>query len=470
MAYRVTMPQMGYDMTEGSINRWLVEEGAAVARGDLIASIATDKADIDIEAYASGVLRQILVQPGSRVPVGQAIAIIADVAEELVDSPEPVSAPSRDREAGPADGGESSRGQAASARRPPPAPPRPERPPAGAPGPGAPAALSPDSSGPRAEPAPAPEWAQAPTDTEPEPSLPRDTPAGSRIKASPLARRRARELGISLQGIVATGPGGRIKAEDVETASAGGVGVALAALSGEFGGTIDPGDPSELVTLSRMRETIGRRMVEAKTSIPHFYLTTEAAMGSLLELRAELNQLGDAALPRFSVTDFIIRALALTLQRHPNLNAAWAGDGLRRYSQSNIALAVALPDGLLAPVLRRCEVLPLAELARRAHDLVARARSSRLRPEELSGGHALITNLGMFGVSQFAAIIPPGQGSALAVGEVREVPVLSNGQLVPGHQLALTLSIDHRVIDGAAAAEALAYLRWCLEHPAACLI
>ncbi|MGA2873025.1 MAG: 2-oxo acid dehydrogenase subunit E2 [Candidatus Dormibacteria bacterium] len=460
MAYRVTMPQMGYDMTEGSINRWLVEEGAAVARGDLIASIATDKADIDIEAYASGVLRQILVQPGSRVPVGQAIAIIADVAEELVDSPEPVSAPSRDREAGPADGGESSRGQAASARRPP----------AGAPVQGAPAALSPDSSGPRAEPAPAPEWAQAPADTVPEPSLPRGTAAGSRIKASPLARRRARELGISLQGILATGPGGRIKAEDVETASAGGVGVALAALSGEFGGTIDPGDPSERVTLSRMRETIGRRMVEAKTSIPHFYLTTEAAMGSLLELRAELNQLGDAALPRFSVTDFIIRALALTLQRHPNLNAAWAGDGLRRYSQSNIALAVALPDGLLAPVLRRCEVLPLAELARRAHDLVARARSSRLRPEELSGGHALITNLGMFGVSQFAAIIPPGQGSALAVGEVREVPVLSNGQLVPGHQLALTLSIDHRVIDGAAAAEALAYLRWCLEHPAACLI
>jgi pyruvate dehydrogenase E2 component (dihydrolipoamide acetyltransferase) len=233
---------------------------------------------------------------------------------------------------------------------------------------------------------------------------------------------------------------------------------------------IDPGDPSEPVSLSRIREAIGRRMVEAKTSIPHFYLTTEAAMGNLLKLRVELNQLGDAELPRFSVTDFIIRAMALTLQHHPSLNAAWVGSGLRRFSQSNIALAVALPDGLVAPVLRGCETLPFAELSRRAHDLAARAKSNRLRPEELSGGHTAISNLGMFGVSQFAAIISPGQGSVLAVGEVREVPVVSNGQLVPGHQMAMTLAIDHRVTDGAEAAEALSYLRWCLEHPAACLI
>jgi pyruvate dehydrogenase E2 component (dihydrolipoamide acetyltransferase) len=162
--------------------------------------------------------------------------------------------------------------------------------------------------------------------------------------------------------------------------------------------------------------------------------------------------------------------MALTLQRHPSLNAAWIGQGLRRFSQSNIALAVALPDGLVAPVLRGCETLTFAELARRAHDLAARAKTGRMRPEELSGGHTAISNLGMFGVSQFAAIITPGQGSVLAVGEVREVPVVVDGALVPGHQLAMTLAIDHRVTDGAEAAEALAYLRWLLEHPTACLV
>jgi pyruvate dehydrogenase E2 component (dihydrolipoamide acetyltransferase) len=430
MPYQVTLPQMGYDMTEGSINRWLVEEGATVARGDLIASIATEKADIDIEAYASGVLRKILVQPGSKVPVGQAIAIIADPSEELSDSLEPDSPLPPDEEPVPED-----RGQR----------------------PGGPTSV--------------PDWTQELAGHAPEPSpMPRTDAVGGRVKASPLARRRARELGISLDGIPATGPGGRVKAEDVEAAASGGVGVAAAAPSGELRVVIDPGDPSEPVSLSRIREAIGRRMVEAKTSIPHFYLTTEAAMGNLLKLRVELNQLGDAELPRFSVTDFIIRAMALTLQHHPSLNAAWVGSGLRRFSQSNIALAVALPDGLVAPVLRGCETLPFAELSRRAHDLAARAKSNRLRPEELSGGHTAISNLGMFGVSQFAAIISPGQGSVLAVGEVREVPVVSNGQLVPGHQMAMTLAIDHRVTDGAEAAEALSYLRWCLEHPAACLI
>jgi pyruvate dehydrogenase E2 component (dihydrolipoamide acetyltransferase) len=459
MAYEVTMPQMGYDMTEGSINRWLVEEGAAVERGDVIASIATEKADIDIEAYASGVLKKILVQPGAKVPVGQPIAIIGEPDEAVSDratapeKPAAEDAPKTSGEKPKVDDGAGARRSEDGARK-----PVPSRTPSG----------SEESSS--EAPTPVPEWAQqlAGGATESVSGGPPAAPGG-RVKASPLARRRARELGIELSAIRATGPDGRIRAEDVESASRGGVSTPLARPMG-VAAAMDLSDPSEPVQLSRMREAIARRMAESNNSIPHFHLTTEARMGALLQLRSELNQLGEADLPKFSVTDFVIRAMALTLQRHPNLNAAWIGSGLRRFSQSNIALAVALPDGLVAPVLRGCEGLSFSELARRAHELAARAKSNRLHPEELSGAHTAISNLGMFGVTQFSAIITPGQGSVLAVGEVREVPVVEAGQLVPGHQMAMTLAIDHRVTDGAEGAEALAFLRWCLEHPTACLV
>jgi pyruvate dehydrogenase E2 component (dihydrolipoamide acetyltransferase) len=458
MAYQVTMPQMGYDMTEGSINRWMVEEGATVERGDVIASIATEKADIDIEAYASGVLQKILVQPGSKVPVGQPIAIIADPNEATGGDPPATEKPPRAERAAAGE----------------PAPPGGDD----EPEPGAEPESEP--AGEQAEPAvadeaaatstPVPEWAQQLTGHAPEPvPVGRSTASGGRVKASPLARRRARELGIELSSIQATGPDGRIRAEDVEAASRGGVAVPAVRQPGTAQ-PIDPGDPSEPVNLSRMREAIARRMAESNSSIPHFHLSTEARMDALLGLRQEMNQLGDAELPKFSVTDFVVRAMALTLQRHPSLNSAWIGQGMRRFQQSNIALAVALPDGLVAPVLRGCEALSFAELARHTHDLASRAKTGNLRPEELSGGHTAISNLGMFGVHQFAAIITPGQGSVLAVGEVREVPVVEQGELVPGHQMTMTLSIDHRVTDGAQGAEALAYLRWLLEHPTACLV
>jgi pyruvate dehydrogenase E2 component (dihydrolipoamide acetyltransferase) len=458
MAYEVTMPQMGYDMTEGSINRWLVEEGAPVERGDVIASIATEKADIDIEAYASGVLKKILVQPGTKVPVGQPIAIIGEASEVI---PEQGAAPAKPAPEAKAEAS-SEKPKAADgdgARR---SEDRPKKP--------VPSQAPSTSEEPTPASTPVPEWAQqlAGGAAEPVPAGPAAAPGG-RVKASPLARRRARELGIELTAVRATGPDGRIRAEDVEAASGGGASAPLARPVGAAA-AMDLSDPSEPVQLSRMREAIARRMAEANSSIPHFHLTTEARMGALLQLRGELNQLGDAELPKFSVTDFVIRAMALTLQRHPNLNAAWIGSGLRRFSQSNIALAVALPDGLVAPVLRGCEALSFSELARRAHDLAARAKSNRLRPEELSGAHTAVSNLGMFGVTQFSAIITPGQGSVLAVGEVREVPVVEAGQLVPGHQMAITLAIDHRVADGAEGAEALAFLRWCLEHPTACLV
>lgn len=440
MPYQVTMPQMGYDMTEGTINRWLVEEGATVERGDTIASIATEKADIDIEAYASGVLRKILVGPGGKVPVGATIAVIADADEDI--------------EALPAE--------------PAPKPPASEA----SPTPAGQAAAEPPSEHveqPTAEPTPLPDWAHRLGSTGPEPQEGTPERAG-RVKASPLARRRARELGLALGQIRGTGPEGRVTGEDVEAvARSGGVAVVAATPPGSTA-ALDPTDPSEPVRPTRMREAIARRMAEANSTIPHFYLSTEVDMERLMALRAELNLLQDAGVPKVSVTDFIVRAMALALQRHPQLNAAYVQGGVRQFFSSNIALAVAVPDGLVAPTLRNCESLSFAELARRAHDLAARAKSNRLRPEEMAGAHTAVSNLGMFGVSQFAAIITPGQGSVLAVGEVRSVPVARDGQLTVGPVMALTLAIDHRVTDGAQGAEALGYLRWCLEHPAACLI
>jgi pyruvate dehydrogenase E2 component (dihydrolipoamide acetyltransferase) len=443
MAYRVTMPQMGYDMTEGTINRWLVEEGAQVERGDIIASIATEKADIDIEAYASGVMRKILAPPGARVPVGGEIAIIAEADEDI--------------------------GQIESS----PAPP-----PAQAPAPASAQAVEPDPGESEVAPAVAAE-------PEAEESVPlpdwthhlgsgaagaEEGAGGARVKASPLARRRARELGIDITKVRGNGPQGRITAEDVEAvARSGGVAVVASAPAGSLA-MADPTDPSQVVKVSRMREAIARRMAEANSTIPHFYLTTKVDMDRLVRLRQELNELGDPGVPRFSVTDFIVRAMALTLQRYPQLNAAFVGGELRQFFSSNIALAVAVPDGLVAPTLRACESLSFAELARRTHDLAQRAKANRLRPEEMAGAHTAISNLGMFGVSQFAAIVTPGQGSVLAVGEVLEQPVVRAGELTVGRVMEMTLSIDHRVTDGAQGAEALGYLRWCLEHPAACLV
>ena len=440
MAYRVAMPQMGYDMTEGSINKWLVAEGQHVERGDVIASIATEKADIDIEAYATGVIRKIVAQPGAKIPVGGLIAVIADPDEDI-------------------EGIEVDNGAVAPAQSATPAEPHAEVEPSPA------TEEIAVSSGGGAD-TPLPDWTHHLASDD----LVQDDREPARVKASPLARRRARELGLQIGMVKGTGPEGRITAEDVEAvARSGGVAAAASASPGSTA-TVDPTDPSELVKVSRMREAIARRMAESNSTIPHFYLSTQADMDQLVKLRRELNDLGDPGLPRFSVTDFIVRAMALTLQRYPQLNSAYVGGGLRRFFSSNIALAVAVPDGLVAPTLRSCESLSFSELARRTHDLAERAKSNRLRPEEMAGAHTAISNLGMFGISQFAAIITPGQGSVLAVGEVREQPVVRDGVLTVGRLMEMTLAIDHRVTDGAQGAEALGYLRWCLEHPTVCVV
>jgi pyruvate dehydrogenase E2 component (dihydrolipoamide acetyltransferase) len=523
MAHEVTMPQMGYDMTEGTINEWRVKEGDPVSRGDVIASIATDKADIDIEAYADGVLRRIVVQPGQTVPVGTVIAWIGEADEEVpagggseppaeakpeaqpngklrAAQPESRTATRRERGAAVADeeeGAGEPEQAAAQARGGSPSgaaagQPTEDR---GTAGGGAPAEAPQDSAPPpkAAEEKGGGELAvpEPPSTAQPPPEG--EAPSGNgRVKASPYARKRAAELGVDLAAVRGSGPGGRIVAQDVERALSEGAHKpgAPAKPAEARQGEAAPADakppegkhaeraPAPVSAdddaytdeePSRLRRALARAMVEAKTTVPHFYLTVDVDAEPLLRLRAEVNELGPES-PRLSVTDLIVRACALTLQSHRQLNAAWIDGRVRRFERSNVAVAVALADGLIAPTLRNLDGLSMRQLAERLHDLVARAKSNRLRQEELSGGHMAVSNLGMFGIEEFAAIITPPQSCVLAVGAVRDTAVVNDGSVKPGKRMRMTLAVDHRVTDGAQGADALARIKWLLEHPAALLV
>lgn len=491
MAHEVTMPQMGYDMTEGTINEWRVKEGDAVARGDTIASIATDKADIDIEAYADGVLRKIVVQPGQTVPVGTVIAWIGDAGEDVPDG-EPAGAAGSPDDATENDSAKPSSSQkkkkddeAAES------PAEPEKAaaesraesPSGAET-GQPTDDAAQAPKPKADAKPESPGGELAVPGAAEAAAHGDVPpsGNGRIKASPYARKRAAELGVDLTGVSGSGPGGRIVAQDVERAlSAGAQKQEKPAATERKGGAPAPeaapaapqvsakDDPYSEEEPSRLRRALARAMVEAKTTIPHFYLTVDVDAGPLLRLRTEINGIGPET-PKFSVTDLIVRACALTLQTHPSLNAAWIDGKVRRFERSNVAVAVALADGLIAPTLRNLDGISMRQTAERLHDLVSRAKSNRLKQEELSGGHMAVSNLGMFGIEQFSAIITPPQSSVLAVGGVRDEPVVVEGVVRPGKRMRMTLAVDHRVTDGAQGAEALERIRWLLEHPAALLV
>jgi pyruvate dehydrogenase E2 component (dihydrolipoamide acetyltransferase) len=479
MAHEVTMPQMGYDMTEGTINEWRIKEGDPVSRGDAIASIATDKADIDIEAYADGVLRKIVAQPGQTVPVGAVIAWIGEPDEAIPDAgdgdasqpPEPAAGEQDERRGSRtaarravADTEKSTDGEPTAAQSKPetPAAPTPEQ----AKENGSRQAASPPGSG-------GAEAGASPGGQLAVPAQADSTAGNGRVKASPYARKRAAELGVDLTNVQGSGPGGRIVAQDVEralTAAAPAAPAAQPAATAPTPPQVSAGDdPYTDEEPSRLRRALARAMVEAKTTVPHFYLTVDVDAEPLLRLRAEVNSLGPEV-PRVSVTDFIVRACAQTLQTHRALNAAWIDGKIRRFERSNVSVAVALSDGLIAPTLRNLDGLSMRDLAEKLHDLVSRAKSNRLHQEELSGGHMAVSNLGMFGIEEFSAIITPPQSSVLAIGAVRDEPVVVDGRIEPGKRMRMTLAVDHRVTDGAQGSEALARIKWLLEHPAALLV
>ncbi len=427
----VNMPKLSDTMEEGTVLEWKKASGEPVRRGEVLAEVESDKASFEIEAEADGVL-QIVVDRGKAVPVGELIARIAAPGEA---APPPAPPP------------------------PPPPPPRPPPPPGPPPPPPAPEpAPTPAAAAPAAPPPPPPP-AAAPRE---ETGVPAEE---GRIKASPLARRLAAELGVDLSGVRGTGPEGRIVKEDVLAAAE------RAGVRGPAPGPRPAGPEVEVVEPDRMQATIARRMAEAKATVPHFYLTVEARVDEAVELRAELKELVTGGV-QVTMTDFLTRACAIALTRFPEVNASWVEGRFQRKRSINIGLAVppAQGLGLLVPVVHDADRKDLIQIAIESRQVIERARSGRPNPGDLEGATFSISNLGMYGVDEFAAIINPPEAAILAVGQIKDAPVVEDGRLVVGKVMRLTLSVDHRVFYGATAARFMAEVRRLIERPAALLL
>ena len=434
MAELVTMPKLGFDMAEGTLVRWVKAEGQPVAKGEVLAEIETDKATVEVEAQASGIIHKHLVGEKTTVPVGTPIAVIGEAGESvdvegLVGGAPPAAAPRRGE---PAPAAEVSV----------------QAPPSGRERPSPPKETAPE----RERPAP-------PAEEEP-PADDGRLPGG--VRASPLARRLAREGSLQLGRLTGSGPGGRILKRDVEAAMAGLRTVAREAR---------PARPlkAERLPLSKLRSIIGRRMAASKSQVPHFYLTADLDIGRLLDLRQQFNELQPED-SQASITDFLVKAVALALREFPALNASLDGDAIVRHGAIHIGIAVAVEDGLLTVVVHSADEKPIDQIARESREMVARARQGKVRPDDIQGSTFTLSNLGMFGVHEFGAIINPPEAAILAVGAAREEPVVDAGQIRVGRRMKATLSADHRVTDGAEAARWLQVFQRQVEQPLSLLL
>ena len=434
MASRVLMPKGSDTMTEGKVLKWLKNEGEKVSSGDALVEIETDKVDMEVESMGSGVLRKVLVKAGESVPVGQALAVIGGADEDISSMLS-------------GDGG-------APASKPPAAAPSAAKP--------QPAAEAPSAGKPPAPPAPV--AAQAPAAPQVAAAAPAQPTAGARILASPLARRLARDAGVDLSGIQGTGPGGRIIRRDVEGAASAPGPVRVPRVMPSPQGPEYRDEP-----LSSMRRIIAQRLAQSLGPVPHFYLTIEADMKKAKELRESANQINPEL--RLSYNDIIVKACAAALTQHPEVNASYLGESIRFHNRIHIGIAVAIEGGgLITPVIRNCDRKSLQEVSAESAELIARARARKLKPEEYVGGTFSVSNLGMMGIEEFSAIINPPEGAILAVGAVTEKPVVENGQITAGYRCRLTLSCDHRVVDGATGASFLQTFQQILENPVALLL
>ncbi len=452
MAIPILMPALSPTMEHGRLAKWLVKEGDAVSPGDVIAEIETDKATMEVEATDEGTVARIVVPEGTdNVPVKAVIAVLAEEGED----PASVEIP----EAGAQEAAPKASAGAES----------------GSPGRTAEAASS--AAG------------DAPAKKAAEPAAPQSAPeavtaggeGGGRIFASPLARRMAKEAGIDLSLVKGSGPRGRIVKRDVEKAIAEGVkrpaapavaaGAVPAGLSDEQVFALYEEGSYDLQPLDSMRRTIAERLTLSKQTVPHFYLTVDCVIDRLLEARARIN----ATAPKdaegrpewkLSVNDFIIKAWAMALKRVPAANATWSNAGIMLHHHVDVAVAVAIEGGLITPVIRRAEEKSLSVISREMRDLAARARGRKLTPEEYQGGATSISNLGMYGVKEFAAVINPPHATILAVGQGEPRPVVENGEVKVRTVMTVTLSVDHRAVDGALGAQALAVFRELIEEPA----
>ena len=420
MASRVVMPKLSDTMEEGRILRWLKKEGDAIETGQALAEVETDKATVEMEAYTNGTIRKLISAEGQFAKVGELIAIIGAPGEDVSALMPAAGAAAPAAEAQPAAG------------------------------------IS--TAAPRAPQAAA--------------SLPATGAAlaatGRSLKASPLALRMAAEAGLNLGSLQGTGPQGRIIKRDIEAALAEAPAATPArqaapqrARSLSLVAAREAGPESQDVELSSIRRTIAKRLVQSKGPVPHFYLTIDVAMDRVWDAYKALRDQKSS----ISINDIIVKAAALALRQHPEINASFAGDHVKVYSRVHIGMAVALEEGLITPVLRDADLKPLEEISDEARSLAERARAKKLQPNEYTGATFSISNLGMMGIEEFSAIINPPEAAILAVGAVRQVPVVVDGALAVGWRMKATLSVDHRVADGAAGARFLQTLRKFLEHP-----
>ncbi len=421
MATKVVMAQLSPTMEEGKLLEWKVAEGDVIEASDLLAEIETDKANMDIEALGGGVVLKILVQAGETVPVGALIGIIGEEGEDIsaLLAEAEAAASGTPLEAPPAEDASAVEEVVV-----PPAPP--------------------------AAPPPAPEPV-----------------ASGRVKASPVARRMADEAGLRVSDITGSGPGGRVVKRDVETAIAADVSAPLLAATPAAAQPTTPAGPPRLVdeTLepSQMRKAIAKRLVSSIGPVPHFFLTTEVDMGRVLELRKAMNARLEAG--KIGVNDILVKVAAEALARHPEINASWQDDTIRRHGSVDIGIAVAIEDGLITPVLRAADRKGMLQISAEAAELIDRARIKRLLPEEYQGATFSVSNLGMFDIDQFTAIINPPEGAIMAVGSTIEKPVVVNGEIQVRQRMRVTMSCDHRVIDGVMGARFLQTFKAMLENP-----
>ena len=422
MANIIEMPKLSDTMTVGTLVKWLKKEGDAVKSGDMLAEVETDKATMELECFFDGVLLKIFVPAGSQTALGTALCAVGK-AGEVVEAPAAPAAP------------------AAAA-------------PAAAPAAPAPA---PVVSAPAPTPAPAPL-----------PAAPAE-PQG-RVRISPLAKKLAAEKGIDPSRIKGSGPGGRIVREDVLAAEKAPPAAAPKALGGTSTFAKGPVQEDKVVPVSTMRGVIAKRLLESKTTIPHFYLDIEVDAEPLLTLRAQLNTAFEKEGVKLSVNDFILKASAEALRRVPAVNCSWEGTAIRHYSAAHVSFAVAIEDGLITPVIKDAHVKTLFAISTEAKSLGKRAKEKKLAPAEFTGGTFCVSNLGMMGIDRFSAIINPPNAAILAVGTTVKKPVVKDDTIVIGQRMTLTLSCDHRVVDGAVGATYLAALRDLLEKPALLLV
>ncbi|HEV7288667.1 pyruvate dehydrogenase complex dihydrolipoamide acetyltransferase [Sphingomonas sp.] len=422
MSIEIKMPALSPTMEEGTLAKWLVKEGDTVKAGDLMAEIETDKATMEFEAVDEGVIAKIVIAEGTDgVKVGTVIAVLAAEGEDAAS----VSAPK---------------------------------------------AEAPKAEAPKAEAAPAPAAAPAPTPA----AAPKAD--GDRVKASPLARRIAAEKGVDLSGVAGSGPNGRIVKADVADAKAG---AALAPKAAEAPAAAaasapaaapasvwyDESIPHEVEKLSNIRKTIARRLTEAKQTIPHIYLTVDIQLDALLKLRGQLNKSLEGRGVKLSVNDMLIKALAVALVQVPKCNVTYAGDKLVKYSRADISVAVSTPTGLITPIIRDAANIGLASISTQMKELGQRAKEGKLQPHEYQGGTASISNMGMFGIKQFDAVINPPQAMILAVGAGEKRPYIVDDALGVATVMSATGSFDHRAVDGADGAELMKVLKALIESP-----